>query len=46
MSSYPKRVAENILPLSISGELSEAFKECSFTGKTKTKRKQNEQKCI
>jgi len=31
MSSYPKRVAENILPLSISGELSEAFKEWSFT---------------
>lgn len=31
MSSYPQRVADNILPLSISGELSEAFKEWSFT---------------
>jgi hypothetical protein len=31
MSSYPQRVADNILPLSISGELSEAFTEWSFT---------------
>ena len=31
MSSYPQRVADNILPLSISGELSEAFKEWYFT---------------
>ena len=31
MSSYPQRVADNILPLSISGELSQAFKEWSFT---------------
>ena len=31
MSTYPKRVADNILPLSISGELSEVFKEWFFT---------------
>lgn len=31
MSTYPQRVANNILPLSISGELPEAFKEWYFT---------------
>lgn len=33
MTSYPKRVAENILPLSVSGTLPEAFKEWEFTEK-------------
>jgi len=31
MESYPKRVAENILPLSVAKNLSEAFKEWYFT---------------
>lgn len=31
MSTYPQRVADNILPLSISGTLPEAFKEWYFT---------------
>ncbi len=31
MSTYPQRVADNILPLSISGALSDAFKEWYFT---------------
>jgi len=35
MSSYSKRVADNILPLSVSGDLSEAFKEWFFTENTK-----------
>jgi hypothetical protein len=34
MSSYPKRVADNILPLSVSGDLSEAFQEWFFTENT------------
>jgi len=34
MSSYPQRVADNILPLSISRDLSEAFKEWFFTENT------------
>jgi len=31
MSTYPQRVADNIIPLSISGTLPEAFKEWYFT---------------
>ena len=31
MNTYPQRVAENILPLSIAGSLPEAFKEWYFT---------------
>lgn len=31
MSDYPKRVAENILPLSLAGTLPDAFKEWYFT---------------
>ncbi|MBF4370923.1 hypothetical protein EAY04_23330, partial [Vibrio anguillarum] len=34
MTLYPQRVAENVLPLSISGELSEALKEWYFTERT------------
>jgi len=34
MSTYPQRVADNILPLSLAGTLPEAFKEWSFTGET------------
>ncbi|PNH97883.1 hypothetical protein [Vibrio diazotrophicus] len=34
MTSYPQRVAENVLPLSVSGELSEALKEWYFTERT------------
>jgi hypothetical protein len=34
MSTYPQRVRENILPLSVGGTLPEAFKEWSFTEKT------------
>lgn len=34
MTSYPQRVADNILPLSVSGELSSAFKEWYFTENT------------
>ncbi len=35
MSTYPQRVANNILPLSIAGSLPEVFKEWFFTEKTK-----------
>lgn len=31
MSTYPKRVADNILPLSVAGTLPEAFREWYFT---------------
>lgn len=31
MNTYPQRVAENILPLSVAGSLPEAFKEWYFT---------------
>lgn len=34
MSTYPQRVADNILPLSQAGTLPEAFKEWYFNGKT------------
>ena len=34
MDSYPKRVAENILPLSLAGVLPEAFREWYFTDNT------------
>jgi len=34
MSTYPQRVADNILPLSVAGTLPEAFKEWYFTGET------------
>lgn len=34
MSTYPHRVADNILPLSVAGTLPEAFKEWYFTGET------------
>jgi hypothetical protein len=34
MSTYPQRVADNILPLSQAGTLPEAFKEWYFTGET------------
>jgi len=34
MISYPQRVANNILPLSLSGKLPEAFKEWFFTENT------------
>ena len=33
MQNYPQRVAENILPLSMSGSLPEAFKEWFFSDK-------------
>ncbi len=36
MTLYPQRVAENLLPLSISGELFEALKEWYFTEERKT----------
>jgi len=32
MQSYPQRVRDNILPLSVAGTLPEAFEEWSFTG--------------
>ena len=32
--SYPKRVADNILPLSVAGTLPAAFREWRFTGET------------
>lgn len=35
MSTYPQRVADNILPLSIAGTLSEAFEEWYFTENAK-----------
>ena len=31
MNTYPQRVAENILPLSVAGSLPEAFEEWYFT---------------
>ncbi len=31
MSTYPQRVADNILPFSLSGTLPDAFKEWYFT---------------
>lgn len=34
MQSFPKRVAENILPLSLAATLPAAFREWHFTGKT------------
>lgn len=34
MESYPRRVRENILPLSVAGTLPEAFREWRFTGET------------
>ncbi|MCK4864027.1 MAG: hypothetical protein KAT06_01240 [Gammaproteobacteria bacterium] len=34
MSSYPQRVADNILPLSVAGSLPDAFKEWFFTERT------------
>ena len=34
MSTYPQRVADNILPLSQAGTLPEAFKEWHFDGET------------
>lgn len=34
MTSYPLRVAENVLPLSVSNEVSEALKEWYFTERT------------
>jgi Mg-chelatase subunit ChlI len=34
MQSYPKRVADNILPLSVAGTLPAAFREWRFTGET------------
>ncbi len=34
MSTYPQRVTDNILPLSLAGTLPEAFKEWHFTGET------------
>ncbi|MBL7153448.1 MAG: hypothetical protein ISS79_07000 [Phycisphaerae bacterium] len=34
MSTYPQRVADNILPLSVAGSLPDAFKEWYFTERT------------
>lgn len=34
MQTYPRRVAESILPLSVAGSLPEAFREWHFTGAT------------
>ncbi len=34
MSTYPQRVADNILPLSVAGKLTDAFKEWFFTERT------------
>ena len=34
MSTYPQRVADNILPLSVAGKLPDAFKEWLFTERT------------
>lgn len=34
MDSFPRRVAENILPLSVAGTLPAAFREWHFTGQT------------
>lgn len=34
IETFPKRVAENILPLSVAGTLPEAFREWRFTGQT------------
>jgi hypothetical protein len=34
MRSYPQRVRDNILPLSVGGTLPEAFEEWSFTERT------------
>jgi len=34
MRTYPQKVRDNILPLSIAGTLPEAFKEWSFTDNT------------
>ena len=42
MSTYPKRVADNILPLSMAGDLPAAFKEWHFTDKVKDHLKPNE----
>jgi hypothetical protein len=42
MSTYPQRVAENILPLSIAGALPEAFREWYFTERTEDHEQANE----